>query len=84
MYNWLGAHPEVVDGVEGTRFAVWAPNAREVSLLCDANHWKPGEFYLYGSDSGVWSGFMPGIGLGSAETDGSVSSIVIDSADRNR
>lgn len=66
MYNWHGAHPEVVDGTQGTRFAVWAPNATEVSILCDKNHWKHGAFYLHGSDSGVWSGFMPGIGHGEA------------------
>jgi 1,4-alpha-glucan branching enzyme len=64
MYNWLGAHPGEVDGVQGTRFAVWAPNAREVSVLCDANHWSHGAFYLNGSNTGVWSGFMPGIGHG--------------------
>ncbi len=64
MYNRLGAHPDVVDGTRGTRFAVWAPNAAEVSVLCDGNHWSHGAFYLNGSDSGVWSGFMPGIGHG--------------------
>ena len=30
LYRRLGAHPDVVDGVAGTRFAVWAPNARDV------------------------------------------------------
>ncbi len=64
MYDWLGAHPDVVDGTRGTRFAVWAPNAKEVSVLCDGNHWTHGAFYLNGSDSGVWSGFMPEIGHG--------------------
>lgn len=57
----MGAHPDTVDGVAGTRFAVWAPNAREVSVLCDANGWSPGQSPLHGSDSGVWSGFIAGL-----------------------
>src|SRR5882724_11329393 len=39
MYRHLGAHPDSVDGIAGTKFTVWAPNAREVSILCDANGW---------------------------------------------
>src|SRR3984957_11763541 len=66
MYRTLGAHPDVVDGAAGTRFGVWAPNAKEVSVLCNANGWKPGRNWLNGSDSGIWSGFMPGIGHGDA------------------
>src|SRR5580698_7057602 len=62
MYRTLGAHPDVVDGAAGTRFGVWAPNAKEVSVLCNANGWKPGRNWLNGSDSGIWSGFLPGIG----------------------
>ena len=42
MYSVMGAHPDVQDGTTGTRFAVWAPNAREVSIVCDANHWQHG------------------------------------------
>src|SRR5690606_31378426 len=59
MYQYLGAHPATHDGVKGIRFAVWAPNAREVSVICDANGWKHGQFPLKSSDSGVWSGFIP-------------------------
>ncbi len=58
-YRALGAHLAVVNGVLGTRFALWAPNASEVSVLCDANGWKHGINHLHGSDSGVWSGFIP-------------------------
>ncbi len=61
MYRTLGAHLDEVDGVAGTRFAVWAPNAREVSVLHDANGWTPARDRLHGSDSGVWSGFVPGM-----------------------
>ncbi|MFW5825097.1 MAG: GlgB N-terminal domain-containing protein, partial [Marinobacter sp.] len=35
----LGAQPTVVEGIEGVRFAVWAPNARRVSVVGDFNHW---------------------------------------------
>lgn len=61
MYRKMGAHPETVDGVAGTRFAVWAPNASAVSVICDANEWTPGKSPLWGSDSGVWSCFLPGL-----------------------
>jgi 1,4-alpha-glucan branching enzyme len=61
MYRTLGAHPDVVDGAAGTRFAVWAPNAADVSVVCNANGWKPGQNRLWGSDSGIWSGFVPGM-----------------------
>ncbi len=64
-YRYLGAHRVVQEGREGTRFAVWAPNAREVCVICDENGWQHGGFYLNSSDSGVWSGFMPGVSVGS-------------------
>src|SRR3569832_426189 len=66
MYQHLGAHLDRVNGVDGTRFAVWAPNAREVSVLCDKTHWQHGNFWLNGSDNGIWTGFVPGIGHGAA------------------
>jgi len=58
-YHWLGAHPVVDGNVTGTRFAVWAPNAREVCVLCDRNHWQHGGFYLNSSPEGIWSGTIP-------------------------
>jgi 1,4-alpha-glucan branching enzyme len=66
LYRHLGAHPDVVDGVAGTRFHVWAPNAQEVCVLCDDNYWTHGRSYLNSSDSGVWWGFVPGVGNGDA------------------
>lgn len=67
MYQSMGAHLDVVEGVAGVRFAVWAPNAKEVSVLCDQGYWQPGDgFYLWGSNSGVWSGFVPGMKHGDA------------------
>ena len=64
LYRILGAHPDDVDGIAGTRFAVWAPNAREVSVLCDRNGWTHGRHLLRSSDLGIWSGFLPSIGQG--------------------
>lgn len=66
MYRQLGAHPTIHDGIKGTRFAVWAPNASEVSVLCDANNWTAGKDHLHGSDSGIWSAFVPGVTHGDA------------------
>lgn len=65
MYARMGAHLDEVDGVQGTRFAVWAPNAREVSVLCDQNHWTHGRNHLHGSDEGIWTGFVPHLKSGS-------------------
>jgi 1,4-alpha-glucan branching enzyme len=65
MFRHLGAHLDRVDGIDGARFAVWAPNAREVCVLTDQNAWRHGAHWLYGSNSGVWSGFVPGMGHGS-------------------
>ena len=66
MYRWMGAHPGRLEGVSGARFAVWAPNATEVCVVCDQNHWQHGGFYLNSSDSGIWTGFMPQVGPGDA------------------
>ncbi|GAB4149578.1 MAG: 1,4-alpha-glucan branching protein GlgB [Planctomycetaceae bacterium] len=66
MYHTLGAHLKVVDGQPGTWFAVWAPNACEVSVIWDGNGWTPGQNHLWGSDSGIWSGFVAGMNKGDA------------------
>ncbi|HVJ86640.1 MAG TPA: 1,4-alpha-glucan branching protein GlgB [Caulifigura sp.] len=65
MYQTQGAHPAVHEGRPGTWFSVWAPNAREVCVIGDFNYWQHGAFYLNSSDSGVWWGFIPGVGAGS-------------------
>jgi 1,4-alpha-glucan branching enzyme len=64
-YEKLGAHLAERDGVAGTRFAVWAPNARQVSVVGDFNGWEPGVHRMkpVGS-SGVWECFIPGVGVG--------------------
>ena len=40
IYEKLGAHLRTIDGVTGVNFAVWAPNAKEVSVLGDFNGWN--------------------------------------------
>ncbi|MGE5280487.1 MAG: 1,4-alpha-glucan branching protein GlgB [Deltaproteobacteria bacterium] len=61
-YEKLGSHPVSVDGVEGTYFAVWAPNAERVTVVGDFNGWDAGAHALGGrwDDSGIWEGFVPG------------------------
>ncbi|SCL76195.1 1,4-alpha-glucan branching enzyme GlgB [Methanoculleus chikugoensis] len=66
LYEKLGAHLAVADGVQGTFFSVWAPNAAEVSVIGDFNGWKAGENPLAarGDNSGIWEGFVPELGHG--------------------
>ncbi len=54
-----------IDGVRGVHFAVWAPNARRVSVVGDFNHWdgRINPMRNCGS-SGVWEIFLPGLGEG--------------------
>lgn len=65
-YQHLGAHVETQNGESGVRFSVWAPNATEVSVLCDLNSWMHGRHWLNPSDQGVWWGFVPGMKHGDA------------------
>ena len=63
LYKKLGAHPMTMDGVEGTHFAVWAPDAIRVSVVGDFNFWTRGSHPLRVRDdwSGIWEGFVPGV-----------------------
>ncbi|MEE9527583.1 MAG: 1,4-alpha-glucan branching protein GlgB [Syntrophobacteria bacterium] len=65
IYEKLGAHPMEVNGVKGVYFAVWAPNARNVSVIGNFNVWHGGKHQMrvLGS-SGVWELFVPDIGVG--------------------
>ncbi|HEV8631834.1 MAG TPA: 1,4-alpha-glucan branching protein GlgB [Thermoanaerobaculia bacterium] len=66
LYEKLGAHPLVVDGVAGTYFAVWAPNARQVAVMGEFSGWQPDAHPLTRrGGSGIWEGFLPGVGAGS-------------------
>jgi 1,4-alpha-glucan branching enzyme len=65
IYEKLGAHVLDLDGSFGTHFAVWAPHAREVSVIGDFNGWNPSVHPLVPRGlSGVWSGFVPGVSQG--------------------
>ena len=56
----LGAHPMVVEGVAGVRFAVWAPNARRVSVVGDFNSWDGRRHPMrLRHEAGVWELFIP-------------------------
>jgi len=62
LYEKLGAHPNILDGEEGTFFSVWAPNAESVSVIGDFNGWDKGSNLLKvrSDSSGIWEGFIPG------------------------
>jgi len=66
LYEKLGSHITIVDGVKGTYFAVWAPSAKAVSVVGDFNHWVDGEYALNvrWDSSGIWEGFIPNVGQG--------------------
>ena len=61
-YKVLGAHLKTVDGMEGTAFAVWAPNAQRVSVVGDFNEWDGRRHMMRRlGGSGIWEIFVPGV-----------------------
>jgi len=66
IYNKLGSHIIERDGVKGTHFAVWAPNATNVSVVGNFNGWNRQAHALEARNdhSGIWEGFIPEIGRG--------------------
>ncbi len=67
LYQKLGAHPLETDGVAGTHFAVWAPGAERVTVIGDFNGWDKAAHPLHPREhSGIWEGFLPGVGAGAA------------------
>ncbi len=66
LYEKFGSHIVNVDGEEGTYFAVWAPSAKNVSVVGDFNFWLAGEHQLNvrWDGSGIWEGFIPNVGKG--------------------
>ncbi|MGV9233838.1 1,4-alpha-glucan branching enzyme [Streptomyces nigra] len=65
LWKALGAQPMTHQGVTGTRFTVWAPNARGVSLAGTFNYWDGTGYPLRSlGGTGVWELFVPGIGEG--------------------
>ena len=62
IYRILGANQRNVDGITGTLFATWAPNAERVSVVGDFNHWNGRRHPMRSrGGSGVWELFIPGI-----------------------
>lgn len=64
-YNMLGAHAATVEGIDGVRFAVWAPAAQSVSVVGDFNSWHGLRHPMrVRGHSGVWELFIPGLCAG--------------------
>ena len=64
-YRFMGAHPHTADGIEGVLFAVWAPNAKRVSVIGDFNQWdgRVHPMRVRGG-SGIWELFIPELETG--------------------
>lgn len=56
LSSFMGAHHHAAQG--GTRFSVWAPNARSVSVVGDFNSWTRDANFLQPIGAGIWSGFI--------------------------
>lgn len=66
LYEKFGSHTLTLNGIEGTYFAVWAPSAKQVSVIGDFNYWN-GENHnlnVRWDSSGIWEGFIPHVGKG--------------------
>ena len=76
LYEKFGAHMMVVDGQSGVHFALWAPNAKNVSVVGNFNQWQRNTHPLKqrADSSGIWEGFIPGL------TKGEVYKYFIDSS----
>ncbi len=65
IYEKMGAHPATLNGKKGMHFAVWAPHAKAVSIVCDRNQWDVKANYMLPlEDSGIYEGFIEGMGYG--------------------
>ena len=65
LWHSLGAHVLTHEGVDGTHFAVWAPNAQRVSVVGDFNIWDGRRHPMRRrGGTGVWETFVPGVGEG--------------------
>ncbi|MCB1111145.1 MAG: 1,4-alpha-glucan branching protein GlgB [Chlamydiales bacterium] len=86
LYEKLGSHLMVHNDVAGALFSVWAPNAREVSVIGSFNGWNTDEHHLYPrwDSSGIWEAFIPGVKQGDIYKYHLVSNVdgsVLDKAD---
>lgn len=85
IYHVLGANHNVIDGIDGVSFGVWAPNAQRVSVVGDFNHWHGLRHPLCcRGDTGIWELFIPDLNPGQCykfeicHRDGSEVSLKID------
>jgi 1,4-alpha-glucan branching enzyme len=66
IYEKLGAHLTTVEGIKGVYFAVWAPNARNVSVIGDFNYWDGRKHQMRKGPTGIWDLFIPELGAGTS------------------
>src|SRR5262245_892619 len=59
LYEKLGAHALGAEAGAGTQFAVWAPNAAQVTVIGDFNGWDPRAHPMQPSEAGIWSALVP-------------------------
>jgi 1,4-alpha-glucan branching enzyme len=65
LYDVMGAHVRTIDGITGVALALWAPNARRVSVVGDFNDWDGRRHPMYlRREVGVWEIFIPGLRAG--------------------
>jgi 1,4-alpha-glucan branching enzyme len=65
LWEMLGAQPQRRHGIDGTRFAVWAPNAQRISVVGPFNHWDGRRHPMqWRGPGGVWELFIPDVGPG--------------------
>jgi len=66
LYDKFGSHNIKIEGVKGVYFAVWAPNAKEVSVIGDFNKWNNRSHHLFPrwDKSGIWEGLIPDLDWG--------------------
>ena len=64
LYEKFGSHVIELNGIVGTYFAVWAPNAQYISVIGNFNGWNRGSHKLFvrWDESGIWEGFIPNVG----------------------
>jgi 1,4-alpha-glucan branching enzyme len=85
LYHHLGAHLTTVDGVDGTQFAVWAPNAHHVSVIGDFNGWDASSTAMTErGQSGIWERFVAGVSNGAKykyHVESNLDGFTVDKAD---
>lgn len=64
IYEKLGSHTSEINGVKGVYFAIWAPNARNVSILGNFNQWDGRKHQMRRGKTGIWELFIPECGVG--------------------